>query len=540
MTRPLRFQLLWAIAAISAAFAQRPGLDRIRVNDLRADLTFLASDALEGRRSLQRGSEVAIQFLAAEFSKAGLEPVAGDSYLQPVPLIEYRVDASQTGLALEHASKRRDLKYGVDFFGGSAFEAAVQGPVAFAGYGITAPEFGYDDYASLDARGKIVLIFDHEPQENDARSIFNGKGNTRYSSALVKVLNAKKHGAIGVLFVAEPNRKHPSPQERTARIPGSEQRARRLPPQVLADSEARLPTLSVSDAVAVELLSATGQKPAELQARIDDTLKPASMVLPDTRAEMRIVIAEQRRGTSHNALGLVAGGDPALKNETIVFSAHYDHEGAWDGNIYHGADDNGSGSVGVLELARAFAASPQKPKRSLLFVIFAAEERGLLGSYYYVAHPLRPLDTTRAVINFDMIGRNETPSRQTEELMDIALDTSNELNLIGTINTPDYRATVERANEYVGLRLNDKWDRDAALNIFQRSDQFPFALHDIPAIWWFTGFHPDYHQSTDTVEKINFAKMEKILRLAYLTGWDFANAATPPRFVARPTMDGTQ
>jgi hypothetical protein len=540
MTRPLRFQLLWAIAAISAAFAQRPGLDRIRVNDLRADLTFLASDALEGRRSLQRGSEVAIQFLAAEFSKAGLEPVAGDSYLQPVPLIECRVDTSQTGLALEHGAARRDLKYGVDFFGGSAFEATVQGPVAFAGYGITAPEFGYDDYASLDARGKIVLIFDHEPQENDARSIFNGKGNTRYSSALVKVLNAKKHGAIGVLFVAEPNRKHPSPQERTARIPGSEQRARRLPPQVLADSEARLPTLSVSDAVAVELLSGTGQKPAELQARIDDTLKPASMVLPDTGAEMRIVIAEQRRGTSYNVLGLVEGGDPALKNETIVFSAHYDHEGAWDGNIYHGADDNGSGTVGVLELARAFAASPQKPKRSLLFVIFAAEERGLLGSYYYVAHPLRPLDTTRAVINFDMIGRNETPSRQTEGLMDIALDTSNEVNLIGTINTPDYRATVERANEYEGLRLNDKWDRDAALNIFQRSDQFPFALHDIPAIWWFTGFHPDYHQSTDTVEKINFTKMEKILRLAYLTGWDFANAAAPPRFVARPTMGGPQ
>ena len=160
---------------------------------------------------------MAVQFLAAEFAKAGLEPVGGDSYLQPVQLVEYRVDASQTGLALEHGETRRDLKYGVDFFGGSAFEATVQGPVAFVGYGITAPEFGYDDYASLDARGKIVLIFDHEPQENDARSIFNGKGSTRYSSALVKVLNAKKHGAIGVLFAAEPNRKHPSPQERRAR-----------------------------------------------------------------------------------------------------------------------------------------------------------------------------------------------------------------------------------------------------------------------------------------------------------------------------------
>jgi len=264
------------------------------------------------------------------------------------------------------------------------------------------------------------------------------------------------------------------------------------------------------------------------------------VVLADPHAEMRIVIGQQRRDTSYNVLGLVEGRDPTLKRETIVFSAHYDHEGAWDGNIYHGADDNGSGTVGVLELARAFAASPQKPKRSLLFVIFAAEERGLLGSYYYVAHPLRPLETTRAVINFDMIGRNETPSRQTEGLMDIALDTSNELNLIGTINTPDYRAAVERANEYVGLRLNDKWDRDAALNIIQRSDQFPFALHDIPAIWWFTGFHPDYHQTTDTVEKINFTKMEKILRLAYLTGWDFANAAATPRYVARPAMGGSQ
>ncbi len=539
MTRYLRFRLLPAFAALAAAYAQRPGLERIRVTDLRADLTFLASDALEGRRSLQRGSEAAIEFLAAEFAKAGVRPVAGDSYLQPVPLIEYRIDTGGSSLTVEHGAKRRTLEYGVDFFGGSGFEAAADGPVAFAGYGITAPEFGYDDYGSLDARGKIVLIFDHEPQENDSNSIFNGKGNTRHASALVKVLNAKKHGAIGVLFAAEPNRKHPSNQDRITRIPGSEQRARRLSPQTLADSEVRLPAFSVSDALAAELLSATGKKPSELQAGIDETLKPASQVLAGTRAEMRIVLAEQRRGTSYNVLGLVEGSDPALKNETIVFSAHHDHDGIWDGNIYRGADDNGSGTVGVLELARAFAASPEKPKRSLLFAIFAAEERGLLGSHYYVAHPLRPLETTRAVINFDMIGRNETPSRQTEGLMDIAPDTANELNLIGLLNSPDYRAAVERSNEYVGLRLNDKWDRDAALNIFQRSDQFPFALHDIPAIWWFTGFHPDYHQTTDTVEKINFAKMEKILRLAYLTGWDFANAATPPRFVARP-MGGSR
>src|SRR5690242_15816089 len=450
MMKKTRLSAACALAA-ATAWAQHADLDRIRSTDLRADLTFLASDALEGRRSLQRGSEAAIQFLAAEFAKAGLKPMVGNSYLQAVPLIEYRIDTGESSLAIERGAELRTLKYSVDFFGGSPFEAAVHGPVAFAGYGITAPEFGYDDYASLDAQGKIVLIFDHEPQEDDPHSIFNGTGSTRYSSAHLKMLNAQKHGAIGVLFAPEPNRTHPSPQERTARIPGSEQRARRLPPQALAEADARLPSFSISDQVAAELLSATGRKPGQLQSMIDQTLRPASQVLAGTRAGLRVVLAEQRRGISYNVLGLVEGSDPALGHETVVFSAHFDHEGSWDGNIYHGADDNGSGTVGVLELARAFAASPQKPKRSLLFAVFAAEERGLLGSYYYVAHPLRPLETTRSVINFDMIGRNETPSRQTDGLMDIAPDTSNELNLIGTINSPDYRAAVERANEYVEI-----------------------------------------------------------------------------------------
>jgi hypothetical protein len=535
--RPNRALML---AVVTSACAQQTGLDRIRVGDLRADLTFLTSDALEGRRSLQRGSEVAIQFLAAEFAKAGLKPAAGDSYVQAVPLIEYRIDTEGTSLAVESNGHRRALKYNADFFAGSAFEAAVRGPVAFAGYGITAPEFGYDDYGGFDARGKIVLVFDHEPQESDPASIFNGTGNTQHSSAHVKLANAKKHGAIGVLLAAEPNRKHPSTQERAARIPGSEQRARRFPPQALAESEDRLPAFSVSDQIAAELLAATGKKASELQAGIDQALEPASQDLPGTRMEIRIVLAEQRRGASYNVLGLVEGSDPLLRNETIVLSAHFDHEGGWDDKIFHGADDNGSGSVGVLELARAFAANRERPKRSLLFAIFAAEERGLLGSYYYCAHPVRPLETTRAVINFDMIGRNEMPSRQTDGLIEIAPDTDNELNLIGTINSPEYRAVVERANQFVGLRLNYKWDQDAALNIFQRSDQFPFSLHNIPAVWWFTGFHPDYHQTTDTVEKINFRKMEKILRLAYLTGEDFANRAAVPRYVARPAVARTR
>lgn len=492
---------------------------------MRADLQFLSSDALEGRLSLRRGSEVAIQWIASEFAKAGLKPAAGNSFLQEFALMEFRVDRSESCVII---GPRREAAT-------SLFpnDVTVRAPVVFAGFGITAPEFGYDDYAGLDARGKIALVFDHEPQEDDPRSVFNGTGNTRHAAAHVKILNAQRHGAVAVLLMNEPNRKHPTGAERMARVRGSQDRSRRVASQAIADSEIKIPLVSISDAAASDLLRTTGRTPAALQSAIDRDLKPQSMALSGAPAEIRIVIAERRRALTANVIGMLEGSDPELKKETIVFTAHYDHDGASDTAIFHGADDNGSGTVGVVELARAFAAAPSRPKRTLLFAIFAAEERGLLGSYYYAAHPLRPLDTTRAVINFDMIGRNETPSTQTDGLMQIDKDTANELNLIGTINAPDYREIVEAANKRVGLRLNYKWDGDAALNIFQRSDQFPFALHDIPAVWWFTGFHPDYHQASDTVEKINFGKMEKIVRLAFLAGQSLADGKGAPRFVAR-------
>src|SRR5262249_27005255 len=301
------------------------------------------------------------------------------------------------------------------------------------------------------------------------------------------------------------------------------------------DGEDSIPVFNVSAKIAAELLAATGKTPSDLQAAIDSNLKPVSAALGNQQAELHVATASRKRALSYNVVGLVEGSDPVLRNETILYSGHFDHDGMRvDGQIYYGADDNGSGTVGVVALARAFAANPVKPKRSLLLAVFAAEERGLLGSYYYAAHPLRQIDKTRAVINFDMIGRNETPSAQTDGLIEIAADTSNELNLIGLINSPDYRVVVERENQRVGLKLNYKWDNAAALNIFQRSHQFPFALAAIPAMWWFTGFHPDYHQPTATVDRINFVKMERILKLAYLTAWSFADAASAPRYVSNP------
>ena len=531
----MKYPKLLVLAFTAAALAQTPraqletGLDSITASNLRADLTFFSSDALEGRMSLERGSEVAIQWIADEFAKSGLQPAAGDSFLQAVPLVEYKMDREASFLKiLVHGNQQ--TFHAPDAAGNYPNDGIYKGPVVFAGFGITAPELHYDDYAGLDARGKIVLVFNHEPQEDDENSIFNGKGNTRYANAREKMMIAQRHGAVALLIAPDPNHK---PGNRRSGLDAVRNPLRTPRPTQAIAGENSIPVFNVSATVADQLLEAAGKKPGELQSSIDSTLKPVSTPLGDEEAELHVVTQSRRRALSYNVAGIVEGSDPALRGETILISAHSDHDGMRiDGAIYHGADDNGSGAVGVVALAHAFAKNPLKPKRSLLFIVFTAEERGLLGSYYYAEHPLRPLDTTRAQINFDMIGRDEKDSAQTHGLIDIAPDTSNEVNIVGTKYSPDYRQAVEKENEYVGLHLSYKWDDDTMLNVLFRSDQYPLLLHNIPAMWWFTGFHPDYHQVTDTADKIDYPKMEKILKLAYLTGFEFADAAHPPKFFA--------
>ncbi|MBV8514342.1 MAG: M28 family peptidase, partial [Acidobacteria bacterium] len=322
-------------------------------------------------------------------------------------------------------------------------------------------------------------------------------------------------------------------------IGGSITRAVPLPSQAIADDELHIPSAVVSDAIAAAILAGAGATPSELQSNIDRDLKTQSRVLPDAQVTIHFRNSSTNEGNSYNVAALLEGSDPSLAAETILITAHHDHDGMSGNEIWHGADDNGSGTIGVVALAHAFAenaraAGGQKPKRSVLFVVFASEERGLLGAFYMTAHPLRPLATTRAMINFDMIGRNETESDQTKGLIQIPSDTTNRLNLIGALYSPDYNRIVVAENKFVGLDLDNRFDHEAALNVFFRSDQFPFVLHNIPAFWWFTGFHPDYHHTTDTAEKINYVKMAKILKLAYLTGYQFADEATPPRFIENP------
>ena len=523
--------LVTAVLIGAQETAHKRAFDELSERLLKANLTFLTSEPLTGRMSLERGSDMAARWIASEFAKAGLRgPAPG--YLQTVPLIEYRIDPEKTAITIK-SSLGEHVYHAPQASVAFPVSKTIDGPIVFAGFGITAPELHYDDYAGLDVKGKIVLLFDHEPQESDLKSIFSGKGNTRYAGTFVKVRTAQEHGAVAVLLMPEPNRKHPSNEERRNRISGTPQRLARIAQQSLQDSELKIPLVSLSESIGAELLDAsTGRSAKDLHAAIDRDLKPVSLALPGASASIEIVLASSRKANGYNVVGLLEGSDSKLKNETVVISAHYDHDGAaGEGAMYPGADDNASGTVGVIALAHAFVKSGMRPRRSILFAVFAAEERGLLGSYYYVAHPVRPLAGTRAVINFDMIGRDEKPSAQTEGLIEIGADTSNEMNLVGSYYSPDYTAVVERANKRVGLQLSYKWDQEAALNVFFRSDQYPFVLRGIPAMWWFTGFHPDYHQTTDTIEKINFGKMVKILELAFHSTEEFANASKGPVFV---------
>ena len=513
------------------------GWDNISQKTIKQDVSILTADHMQGRLALLKGDALAVEWIKNQFKQIGLKPAAQNSYLQPVKLIAFMPDKEHSYISLDASGKTIRWKK-PDVTTDYRDNIHLQSVVYFAGYGITAPDLNYDDYKGIDVKGKIVLIFEHEPQERNPASIFNGTGNTIYATNRIKALNAQKHGAIAVLIAPEPNRKHLSNLERYNRIGGSVSRKKPIPSMALLQDELHIPVAVLSDKVANQIAGKSISL-ASLQATIDSSVASQSTAIPNVTVTIHDQIKFKKAGISYNVVGLLEGSDAALKKETIIVSAHHDHDGISGKQIWHGADDNASGTVGVITLARAIKTNMdtkqgRKLKRSILFVVFAAEERGLLGSYEMAEHPLRPLKSTRAMLNFDMIGRNEAPTPQTNGMIDIPIETNNRLNLIGAHYSPDYKNTVAQQNEYVGLTLDDRFDNETALNVFFRSDQFPFVLRQIPALWWFTGFHPDYHHISDTANKINYAKMQKILRLAYLSTYAFANDVTNPAFIKNP------
>jgi Peptidase family M28 len=521
-----------SLALVLTAADQAPGLDTIRADALKGHIFFLASDAMAGRDSMSHEGRIAADYIAGFFYRAGLQPVGdNNTFFQNFPMAEARIDREKTRLAARVVSKTggsldRDYVFGPDFTmpRQGNVDISVSAPLVFAGYGITAPEYDYDDFKGVDVAGKVIMILTHEPQETDPRSRFKGAWNTVHAYNWWKPEVARQHGTAAILLVQDRVSHRP---QRTASGPTNAQVRTDRGQHTLTSPFWDTPVFSVTRRVADELLALSGRTIDQLQDAIDRAGTPQSMAVTGVNIDLRRAIKDRQVVQTRNVVGVVEGSDPVLKNEYVLVTGHYDHVGQKDQFIFHGADDNASACAAVIAMAEALTSTKERPKRSVMFLVFEAEEDGLLGAFHYVDHPIVPLDRTVAVLNMDMIGRDEdSPTWNTH-----AADNRNGVNVVGTLYNPDLRKVIEAENQRIGLTLDYKTDKDDREGWFSRSDHYPFAIKSVPMVLFNTGEHPDYHTANDTWDRINYPKIEKITRLVYLSAWNLANAANRPRFV---------
>jgi Zn-dependent M28 family amino/carboxypeptidase len=494
------------------------------IDRMKADVRFLSSDELQGRKTFTPESRIAAQFIAAEFLRYGLKPAGGgDSYFLPYRVSSYVPDRDHSGIRVEINREGTHIVRDFTPDGEKPDSTAIEvtAPIVFAGYGISAPAYNYDDFASLDVRGKIVMVLNYEPAEDREDSPFKGTWNTRYAYRLYKQYIARQKGAIGMIIVEVPS------YHRAPSAPPDPDRIHRGPetPVQTLDSMTPVPTVFVSVAQANELLQSSGSTVSELRQQIDATVKPKSFLIDGVKATIRQASHDRQVLEGRNVVGVLEGSDPKLKDEAIVITAHYDHLGTQDGRVFHGADDNASGVAGMLEIMRVYHDRGIRPQRSIIFVALDSEELLMVGSFAFMQRPPVPLQKTIANLNLDMIGRDEDTYRAKPE------EHRNSVNVLGTLYSPQLRAAIERANASVDLTLDYKMDKDDSENLFGRSDHYAFAFYSVPAVLYSTGFHADYHTSRDTWDRLNYEKMAKIVRLTFLTSLDLANTAEQPKFV---------
>jgi hypothetical protein len=519
------------------AQTRAPQNDSIRQDQLRADLFFLAGDAMRGRLTDTEQNRAAADYIRSRFERAGLAPAAPErSYFQTYNLM---TPTLADGNALEVVTgdgSTRQLRAGQEFYPHRfSVSGHAAGPVVFAGFGISAPQLQYDDFAG-DVKGRIVLALDHEPGERDPNSPFDGVVTSEPSTPWRKALTAQEKGAIAVLFVSDVHN-HPAAAnfEAAARTYWAE--APRIKPYMLAAWADRIhiPVAQVSPALAASLVAGTGRTLEELSKAADTPRGTAPIALPGVRLDLRTAV-DRHVVPDRNVVALLEGSDARLKSEWVIVCAHFDHDGVNGTQILNGADDNGSGTVALLEIADAYALAVKeghRPKRSVLFAAWNSEERGLLGAWAYTEQPLAPLSSIAAVLNMDMIGRNEEVQvgggqRFNGLEVQTAESNANAVNVMGFTRAPDVAAVIDKANAGIGLELKKRYDNNSS-NLLRRSDQWPFLQRGVPALGFMTGLHPDYHTQYDRPEKINYAKMEKIARLIHQASWDLANSDSRPK-----------
>ena len=505
------------------------GYESIRSEDIASHVGFLAADELEGRDTPSKGLEIAAIYVVSQYERAGIETGAGNgSFFQNFELRSLEKITEPTFAEIEEtidgATTSRKYALKEDFIPFAyTGNMKVTAEIAWAGYGISSPENGFDEYASIDVRGKLALVMTHVPREKDDNALFVKDGNdVRFGGLWKKIEELRKRGALGILVVPDPNNYSPTESNRRERHElkpsgsnwpnlgsSSSEDARLL---ILPGDVQPMVVAHVSTGMAADILAGTGRTLDQYQTEIDCTMTPRSRAIPGKKFTIETAY-EYSTVKTKNIAGTIEGSDPLLKDEWVVYVAHYDHVGKKGDRIYNGADDNASGSAALIEIAEAFAKNRQKPKRSVLFLHVSGEEKGLLGSRYYVHHPCYPLAKTVACINLDMVSRNHPDS----------------IYVIGSdFLSKDMELIINRANEKTKLGFNYEFNRTNDPNqFFYRSDHYNFVEFGVPSVFFFSGTHEDYHQDTDTAGRIDAKKAERVARLAYLTGWGLANGENP-------------
>ena len=496
------------IAASAAALAPDFEPDR-----LLAHIRFLSSDEMKGRDNGSPELERAADYIAAQFKEAGLRP-GGDngSWFQSFQLQVGLTVGKDNRLIIEREGRRVSLTLGDSYYplaapineSTSTASATLENvPLVFAGYGLAVPSLGYDDYAKVDVANKAVLIFSHEPQERDSNSRFNGTRAMPQTTLQAKATLARSHGARALLVVSDPIHQV---DEAPYSLFKTDPEAESLPIPVLrVRREEMKPLLDAwqLDAVA---------------AQIDRDLQPRSRALAGGTVTYVEYLSRNRR-TVRNVVGVLPGSDPEKSKEAVVIGAHYDHVGLGGrlsvtpeitGQIHNGADDNASGTAAVMEMAKTAVTQRARFPRTLVFVMFAGEERGLLGSAHYTTTPPISLANTVGMVNLDMVGRANGS-------VDVSgLDVSPSMEA-------DLRAAAGAAGE--GLRIRREGPGAG------RSDDSSFIAHRVPAINFFTGFHTDYHRPGDDWDKIDTRGVSRVAALALELAARLAARTDRPEFV---------
>ena len=458
---------------------------------------------MRGRASGSPELEKAAAYIAKQFKAAGLQSLDGNNYLQAFSGNHQREARNQQSLRIYGGRQDQELKFEDDFipFNFSS-RGKVSGGVVFAGYGITAREYNYDDYAGVDVKDKIVLILRHEPQEFDDNSVFAGKIYTEHAQYFSKVINAKNHGARGVIMI----------NDRANHRADSDQ----LEPfgKTAGPNNGGIPFVQIKAEVAERWISSAGKSLNDISAAIDKDLKPRSFALPAGLIVQENVDVERVVKTVHNVVGYL----PGETAEYVVIGAHYDHLGLGEqfslapslaGTVHPGADDNASGTAGVIELARLMGSQP-KQKRGVLFMTFAGEELGLLGSSYYVNHPMRPIEQAVAMLNMDMIGR----LREGKVYVGGA-GTGSTLRAMLDQIVPHYKLNVDFSD----------------ITGYGSSDHTSFTTKQVPVLFFFSGLHADYHKPSDTWDKIDAPGAVTLLKMVAEIADQLRESGDRPQFV---------